>query len=141
ERRKLGIYGLGALDMPGRLLDILNDTEPAHSAERDLSIYVLRRWLSRGLEQGKMLYDAKNTDKGLLRDRKYTAKEAELIAILLHDLSEEAVQQPEAYRLLISCLNHEQLAVRELAYWQLQRLVRAAPGGKEVKLPAFNAAW
>src|SRR5262249_54696628 len=60
ERRKLAVYALGALDRVDKLLDVLNDGDPAHAVDRDLAVYVLRRWLNRGKEQAGRLYDPKS---------------------------------------------------------------------------------
>jgi hypothetical protein len=101
EHRRLAICALGAVDQVPKLLDVLNDADPAHAAERELAVHVLRRWLNRGLEQNAKLYDAKNPDRGILRDRRYTQREAQTIVTLLHNFSEQDSRQPETFALLI----------------------------------------
>jgi hypothetical protein len=140
DHRLLAINALGALDQVPRLLDVLNDADVAHAADRDLAVYVLKRWLNRSLEDGKKLFDARNPDQGYLHDRKYTHKEAQLIFTLLHTFSEQDAQKAETCQFLVTCLNHEKQAVRELGYWQLLRLApRDAKG--QPKVPPFNSAW
>ena len=46
---------------------------------------------------------------------------------------EEEQRQPETYEVLIQCLRHSKLAVRELARWHLARL---APEGKDIHYDA-----
>jgi hypothetical protein len=135
EQRALAILALGALDEPGRLLDVLKSEDPARERERDLAVFALRRWVNRGLEQGRTLYDPK-ADKGLLRERGLGPKEAKAVVLLLHDFPDEARRAPETFSLLIGHLeNPNRVEIRQLAYWQLVRL--AYP----VQAPAFNAAW
>ena len=48
---------------------------------------------------------------------------------LLHGFNEQAVARPETYELLIEYLLHKEMALRELAAWNLSKLV---PGSKVV---------
>jgi hypothetical protein len=131
--RLLSIYSLGAVGAAGRLLDVLADEDKDHAADRDAAVFTLRRWLARDADNGKRLFDHK-TKSGLLTDKKYRPSEAEDVLDLLHDLPDAAVKQPETYARVGAHLNHDQMAIRQLAWWQLQRL---APG---VKSPAYDPA-
>jgi hypothetical protein len=141
DHRLLAINGLGALDQIPKLLDILsNDADPAHYQDREMVVHVLNRWLNRSLEHGKRLFDAKSPDKGYLREKKYTQKEAQTVFTLLHSVTEKDAMQVETIQLLVGLLNHEKQAIRELAYWQLRLLAPRDPKGQP-KVPAFNSAW
>jgi hypothetical protein len=136
--RRLAIYCMGSLDEDGarQLLDVLGDDDQGHAAERQAAIYTLRRWISRGPSQGKLLYDPK-TQTGLLRaGQKYRSGEAKTLFVLLHRFSPEAEQSRETYELLAQELLSDKVAIAELAYWHLWHLTR----GKGVSLPPFNAA-
>jgi hypothetical protein len=143
DHRLLAIYGLGALDQVPKLLDVLNDADPAHTVDRELAIFVLKRWRNRSLEQGKKLYDAKNPDRGILHDKKYTPREAELLFTLLHNFTEKDAQRTETFQLLVGNLNNDKQAIRELCYWHLRRLSQPPPQWKIMppKIPPFNSAW
>jgi hypothetical protein len=164
EDRLLAIYSFGALDDARQLLEILGDNDPAHQADREASIYVLRRWISQDAGNGRRLYDEKGPSGLLVESKKYTSigdnptwmdgkkptgepptavedrnrhvviNEAEKIYVLLHSFPPETAQRPSTLEHLAVLLAYEKVAIAELAWWHLQRLV---PG---VKLPAFNAA-
>jgi hypothetical protein len=133
--RTLSIYSLGAIDAIPQLLDILSDEDPEHGPDRLTAIFTLRRWIGRGTEQGKLLYDPA-TRKGILIDRKYRASEAAILFDLLHDFTYAQRRQPETFQLLVRYMREEKIALRELAYWHL---VRLSLGVKD--LPPYNPAW
>jgi hypothetical protein len=134
-RRHAAVLALAALgDLP-RLLDVLDDAEPARQADRDLAVFALRRYLSRGPEAGKALYDPK-AQTGALIDKKFKPREAATVVDLLYDFSERVAQAPETYQLLLGMMGQEgHPALRELAWWHLARMAQP------VKLPDYNAAW
>jgi hypothetical protein len=134
-RRHAAVLALAAVgDLP-RLLDVLDDSDPAHQADRDLAVFALRRYLSRGPEAGKAVYDPK-AQAGALVDKKFKTREAATVADLLYDFPERVAQSPETYQLLLGMMSQEgRVALRELAWWHLARMAQP------VKLPEYNAAW
>jgi hypothetical protein len=136
---QLAIYCLGALDAIDELLDVLGDTDPIHYRERDTAIFTLRRWLAGDARNGTKLFDPK-TNSGILKEqKKYTAREAERIFVLLHDPDEEQILSVETYDRLALDLVNNKVAIAELARWQLYRLV-LIQGVKIPSLDKFNAA-
>jgi hypothetical protein len=139
EDRVLATYALGALDMIRKLLDVVGDTDDQHFRERDAAVFTLRRWISRGPEYGKMLYDPdrKGGPGGLLTvNHKYTAGDAATILELLHDYRPEQRQNADLFKHLAAlCGASGQVVIRELAFWHLVRMA----GG--VALPAYNPGW
>jgi hypothetical protein len=136
---RLAIYCLGALDAIDELLDVLGDTDPTHYRERDTAVFTLRRWLAGDARNGTKLFDPK-TKSGILKEqKKYTAREAERIFVLLHDPDEDQILSVETYDKLARDLVSNKVALAELARWQLYRLVRI----QDVNIPSldkFNAA-
>jgi hypothetical protein len=88
----------------------------------DSGVLALRHWIGRGPGQDQKLYQA------LITRAKMPASQAETVMQLLHGLSEEDLDQPVIYQVLIRLLASDRLAIRGLAYWHLSRLV---PAGKE----------
>lgn len=125
--RLIGVTAAGAVDDIGRVVDAL--ANPNHSDLRDHSVLVLRHWLGRQPGHVAKLV------KVLTIDKKFKLAQAQSIVQLLFGFSEEDLLKPATYDLLIPYLNHSQLAVRELAYWNLIRLV---PEGKAI---AYDPAW
>lgn len=134
ESRQLGIYALGAIDSVPKLLDVLGDANPAHAVDRYAAIFTLRRWLGRGAEQGKRLYDPTTETGLLLESRRYNGKEARILLDLLHDFPEVERSSRKTFELLARNLCHRKVGIAQLSFWQLQRLA------KDVELPPFNAA-
>jgi hypothetical protein len=137
--RDLCAYGLGAIDAVPDLLELLAGEEPQDGPRRQAAIYVLRRWVSRGPETSETLYAPKKGDRpadGLLIKQNYKPSDAEVFVALLHDFSEVDRKRPSTYEALVGYLTHPKMAVRELAYFHLQRL---ASGVKE--LPPYDTAW
>ncbi len=127
--RQLVVYALGALDDLPHLVDALANTK--HPDVREIAIVALRHWIGRGPGQDPRLY------RLLLEDKKYTANQAAIVMQLLHSFGDAERQQRETYESLIAYLQHDQLAIRELARWHLARL---APAGKAISYDAAAAA-
>jgi hypothetical protein len=119
-QRVLCLYALSAIDDVKKLLDALGDEDPARAIYRDVVIFTLRRWISRGKEAGGQLYDAK-AKTGLLK-KQYDSKEAETILVLLHDFSDADRRDKQTYYALVGYLKSTKIAIRALAYWHLTRL-------------------
>jgi hypothetical protein len=134
-RRAAAVLALGALDELPRLLDVLDDPGPARQADRDLAVFALRRYLSRGPEAAKALYDAK-AQAGAFSDKKYKPREAATALELLYDFPQATARAPETFQFLLGLMaQEERVSLRELAHWHLLRLAQP------VKLPEYNAAW
>src|SRR5262249_40587462 len=132
--RVLAVYCLGAIDEASKLIDVLGDENPEHWIDRTAANYTLRRWLSRGPEQGKRLYDLQ-TKTGILRDKMYKPREARTICDLLHDFSPESWGKAETFEALARSLYHKRVAIAELAFYHLVQLAQ------RTRLPGnFNAA-
>lgn len=115
--RRLGVLCLGALNAASALVDCLDNRD--HADVRGTSAFVLRQWIARGKADELDLF-------AILCDRKFYAPEkAALILQFLHTFSQKDIAEPETYQRLIGYLNHDNLAVRDLALWHLALL---APG-------------
>jgi hypothetical protein len=124
--RRLAVVALGATDNLAGLYDALSSTD--HADVRSDAVLTLRHWIGRKPGQDLAL------DNFLLKEKKYSAGQARIVLRLLHSFGEEDIGRPETYEALIAYLAHDKLAIRELASWQLYRLVA---GGKDIP---YNAA-
>jgi hypothetical protein len=137
EHHAIAIYGLGAIDDVKELLRVLGDTDYTHAPDRDMAIFALRFWLGRDAGQGRRLYDNKTRSGLLLSDQEYRFEEAKIVFDLLHGFDDEQRRSPETFQLLANYLLSDKVAIAELAWWHLRRLVR---GVKLENLNTFNAA-
>ena len=119
--RALAIFGLAAIDDLPRLIDALGN--PKHADVRATAVLALRHWIGRGPDQDLKLYNA------LIKQRKYTEPQAEIVLQLLHSFSADDLERPETYETLIAYLRAGKLSIRELARWHLYRTV---PSGKTI---------
>jgi hypothetical protein len=118
--RRSAVYGSAALDNLGPVVDALADK---HGDVRDAAVVALRAWIGRGPGHDRRLYD-------YLQDQKKFSKAHAAIGLeLLHSFGDDDLARPETYEALIAYLRHTRPAVRELAAWQLYRLV---PNGKDI---------
>jgi len=128
EARVLAVYGAGATDNLPLLLAGLRNAK--HPEVRGAAVAALRYWIGRAAGQDQQLFEA-------LAKADYRAGQAEIILQLLHTFSAEDVTRPEAFETLIAYLNHDKIAIRELAAWHLTRLV---PQGRDIPLNAGASA-
>jgi hypothetical protein len=119
--RVLGVLFLAALDDVPHVVDALEDRQ--HPEVRIAAAHALRQWMSRNGDQDLDLYRTLYEKKG------YSKEKAEIIMRLLHSFSEAELADPKTFEMLIGYLNHDNLAVRELAVWHLSRL---APDGSKI---------
>jgi hypothetical protein len=131
--RVMAVRCLAALDAIPDLIDALGDDQKPPEI-RITSVEALRHWIARGDGQEAKLFDPK-AQTGYLVDKKYRLLESQMILELLHTFSGEQLASPDTYAWLIDKLRHDKLAVRELAYWHLSRLV---PAGGTIP---YNPAW
>jgi hypothetical protein len=141
-KRLLAIYALGALDQLPKLIDVLGDGDEARDMERDTAVFVLRHWLTHGIESSKQLFDP-TTQTGEFTKKGFTPSDAKNIVVLLHDFPDDDTRKPETFDYLVSRMDdRNRVALREVAWRQLQRLATPPdPRFQPVKLPAFNASW
>jgi hypothetical protein len=121
--RALAVYAMAALDQLGRLGKAVRETK--HQDVLEDAVVALRHWIGRP-GQDQVLYT------GLIEVAKYKPVHAETVVQLLHSFGEADLASPETYQTLIDYLDHQHLAIRELAYWHLYRLV---PAGRDI---AYN---
>jgi hypothetical protein len=107
--------------------------ENQHAEVRGEVASALRRWIGRGPDQRGELLRALQSRGG------YSKEKADIILRLLQGYSAEDASKPDVFGMLIGYLNHENLAVRELAGQNLAALAPAI--AKEIAYdPAGNAA-
>ncbi len=135
-QRELAIFDLGSIDAIPAVLDVLDNKDEARAHDRFVAILTLYRWISRGLDYTKQLFDINTRNSGILLDKKYTPNEAAIVLSLLHDFNEGERRRAETFDLLADYLTNNKMAVRELAYMHL----RGLSGGLKA-LPPYNAAW
>jgi hypothetical protein len=112
--RMLGILCLGAIDAISGLVDALEDERPD---VREEAINTLRHWSGLRPDNDRILFQ-------LLQDKKnYSRVHATIFMQLLHGFSENDSARPETYDTLLAYLKHDKIAIRELAWYHLSRLV------------------
>jgi hypothetical protein len=119
--RTLALHAVAALDK----LDLLGKAlrSAKHPDAWETGVEALRHWIGRGPGQDQILYQR------LIDVAKYKPVHAETVLDLLHSFGESDLALPETYQTLLDYLDHEQLAIRGLAYWHLSRLV---PAGRAI---------
>lgn len=137
--RRVGVVCMGATDDLPRLIDALGSAE--FSDLRDTSVRVLRHWIGRGPGQDQKLFNA-------LQKRGYSPVHAELVMMGLHTPGPTELARPELYEALIAYLDHDKLAIRELADWHLDRLfpeqsdkIKYDPVGTKAEREAAIKKW
>jgi hypothetical protein len=137
--RRGAVTCMGAVDDLQGLFEAFSQSKDA--ALREHAIQILRHWIGRGPGQDMKLYQA------LIDKEKYTPGQAATVLQLLHSFGDTEQARPETYEILISYLKHPKLGVRELARWQLYRLVPAGkdiaydPAGSEADRERASEAW
>jgi len=131
------IFGLAAINDIDRVMQALED--PHHAEARRAAALALRHWIGNDTGRDQLLYQF------LIERLKYTKAQAATVLQLLH--SAYPAEEPDTYETLIAYLQHEKLAIRELALRQLLHLVPedvavpydpAAPPAERAKA---YAAW
>jgi hypothetical protein len=134
---QFAVLGLAALGHIGRVVEALAD--PHRPAARAAAVLALRNWIGASAGRDLQLYQS------LLDRHGYSKPQAETILLLLH--TPFAADQPDTYEVLIAYLQHSKLAVRELAWWHLTRLVASDqlvaydPAGSPEERARAAAAW
>jgi hypothetical protein len=136
-RREFAVLGLAALGEVNRVAEALADPERADT--RRAAVIGLRHWIGEEAGRDQRLYQM------LIDRQRYSKAQAETILQLLH--SPFSANQPETYETLIAYLYHSKLAIRELAWWHLTRLVPGGavvpydPAASEAERARAAAAW
>jgi hypothetical protein len=119
--RRLAVYGLAALgDLAGTVQSL---ADPKHPEAREAAFDALRHWIGRGAGGNLALYHF------LTNRRRYSPSQAEIILQFLQGFSDRDRMQPETYETMIAYLQSSQLAIRQLAKWQLDQWV---PEGRKI---------
>jgi hypothetical protein len=109
--RVLAVFCLGAVNDVPNLLDALADEK--HGEVRGTAAFVLKYWLNLKPENQEEL-------KQILVRKNFSADQAEIVVQLLRPLPLADLSQPATYEALIAYLRSDRLAIRELAFEQLQ---------------------
>jgi hypothetical protein len=125
--RSLAVYGLGAIDDTPALVKSLDNDH--HADVRRAAIDALQHWIGRGPGQDRELFGY------LVKARKYTEGQAEIVLQLLHGFGPAERDRPDTYESLIAYLQSSRLPVRELAAWYLDGWANA-----EAKKIGYDAA-
>jgi hypothetical protein len=112
--RQLGVWILAAIDAIPQLIDALEDRQ--HYEIRQAATGALINWISHAADDEIELYRMLQEKKGFSKEK------AQIIMSLLHVFSPEDRANPKTYETLISYLDHDNLAIRELALWHLIQL-------------------
>ena len=110
--RKTAIRCLGAIDDLPSLLDTLGSDK---ADQRLAAVETLALWIASTRDNDYKFADAVGQRLG--------ANETEAAMSLLHGIGDPAASRPDIYETLIGFLGHPQLPIRELAAWNLVRLV------------------
>jgi hypothetical protein len=113
--RALGLLFLAALDEMPFLVEFLEERQ--HAEVRGTARHALQVWLSRGPNSQAELARILKEKQG------YSPEKGALIGRLLQRIPDADLAKPETYQSLIRFLDHENLIVRDLAFWHLAQLV------------------
>jgi hypothetical protein len=122
---EFAVFGLAAINDIDRVMQALAD--PRHAEPRQAAIIALRHWIADAAGRDARL------DRYLVDRLRYSKVQAATMLQLLH--SAFAAEEPDTYETLLAYLRHEKLAIRELAWWHLSRLVP-----QDIALPYDPAA-
>jgi hypothetical protein len=134
--REYALQALTALDDVTPAVDALADAK--HAALRAAAVFSLRHWIGEDASHDLTLYN-------LLVEHGYGKNQAETILQLLHNPFEP--DKPETYETLIAYLDHDKLAIRQLAHWHLERMTTLAakigfdPAATEKERAKAIAQW
>jgi hypothetical protein len=134
---EFAVFGMAAINQLDLVMAALADSK--QPAARKAAVVSLRHWIGDAPGNDPKLYQ-------FLVDRQdYSRAQASTVLQLLH--SPFAAEDPDSYEILIAYMRHEKLAVRELAWWHLSRLVPADlrvpydPAAPDAERAKAQAAW
>jgi hypothetical protein len=134
---EFAVLGLAAINDIDRVMQALN--HPKQAEARKTAAVALRHWIGDAPGRDQRLYQYLPEHLG------YSKAQAATVLHLLHN--DFPPEEPETYEALIANLRHEKLAVRELAWRQLSRLVATNvaapydPAGSDAERAAAYKAW
>jgi hypothetical protein len=126
-KRVLIVRCFGAIGDLSSLLDRLTDEN--YPDVRQAAIEVLRHWIALHKDNDLKLH------RVLIKEKGYSAREADTILHLLHSFSRQDLARPETYSHLIDYLRQDKPAIRILAHWHL---IMVVPTGREIKIDPIN---
>jgi pSer/pThr/pTyr-binding forkhead associated (FHA) protein len=137
KNRTVGVLFLGAMEAIPEVVDLLGDRR--YAEVRVSAAFALRHW--------RALRKENDPELSRILQAKLSKEKAEIILHLLHGFSSKEINQPETYQTLLGYLNHESLAIRELALYHLtllvpegaQKIQFAAAADAEKRKPAYEA--
>jgi hypothetical protein len=124
--REFAVLGLAATNALPQLAGILATSKDARA--RETVILAMRHWIGSAPGRDLALYGM------LVGYAGYPERQADTVLQLLH--SPFDAKDPVTYQTLIAYLQHEKLAIRELARWHLYRLV---PKGSKIAYDANSS--
>jgi hypothetical protein len=136
-RTQFAVFGLAAINDLERVLQVLND--PMQAEARRAAVLALRHWIGDAPGHDQRVH------RFLIEHAGYSKARATTVLQLLH--SAFAADDPDTYEILIAYLRHNNLGVRELAWWHLSRLVPEGvsvpydPAGPDAERARAYAAW
>ena len=110
---EFAVLGLAAVNDIDRVVQALDD--PRQAEARKAAVLALRHWIGDAAGRDRRLYQY------LVERSNFSKVQSATVLQLLH--GGLAADDPETYETLLSYLRHEKLAIRELAWRQLLRLV------------------
>jgi hypothetical protein len=120
-KHRVAVATMGAVDDLPRLWAALENSKYRHVREQ--AVLTLRNWMGRQPGQLTKLRDY------LTKSKNYSPVQARTITQLLKGFDENDRHEAVIYPILISALENASLPIRELAYWNLERL---APAGQKI---------
>jgi hypothetical protein len=123
--REFAVLGLAATGALSQLADVLATSKDEDV--RETVILALRHWIGSAPGRDLQLYSM------LVNHSRYPERQAETVMQLLHSPFDP--KDPATYQTLIDYLQHDKLAIRELARWHLHRLV---PLGEKIGYDPFG---
>jgi hypothetical protein len=111
--RLIGLWFLAALGEASHLIEFLEDKDPKNADIRTTAMFALRDWLTRHRQRRAALVRLVQQRRG------YARVNAELIVSLLLPCTAAACEKASTYQALIGYLNHDNPAVRALAFHHL----------------------
>jgi len=134
---EFAVLSLAAINDIDRVMQALAD--PKQAEARKSAVIALRHWIGNATGHDQRLYQF------LLDHLHYSRPQASTVLQLLH--SAFPIAEPDTYETLIAYLRHDNLAIRELAWWHLSRLVPEEvmipydPAGSDAERAKAYAAW
>ncbi len=110
---EFAVFGLAAINDIDRVMQALDD--PRRAEVRRAAVIALRHWIGTDAGRDQLLYHY------LVEQLRYSKHHSATVLQLLH--SAFAPDEPETYETLIEYLRHDKLAIRELAWRHLSRMV------------------